>query len=129
MFHISHIRQRSSGTPHSALRTPHSERAFTMVEIAISLAIIGFALVAIIGVLPIGMTVQKDNREETIVNQDATVFMNAIRNGALGLDYLTNYVTSIYRRSRGTLPAAQNQIPAIRTGSPTQIRPSVRSSA
>jgi type II secretory pathway pseudopilin PulG len=66
-----------------------------MVEIAISLAIIGFALVAIIGVLPIGMNVQKDNREETIVNQDATVFMNAIRSGARGLDDLTNYVTYI----------------------------------
>ena len=68
-----------------------------MVEIAISLAIIGFALVAIIGVLPIGMNVQKDNREETIVNQDATVFMNAIRSGARGLDDLTNYVTMITR--------------------------------
>ena len=66
-----------------------------MIEIAISLAIIGFALVAIIGVLPIGMNVQKENREETIINQDATVFMNAIRNGAQGLDDLTNYVMAI----------------------------------
>ena len=72
-----------------------SLRAFTMIEIAVSLAIIGFALVAIIGVLPYGMNVQKDNREETIINQDATVFMNAIRNGAQGLDDLTNYVMAI----------------------------------
>ena len=36
--------------------------AFTMVEIAICLAIIGFALVAIVGVLPSGMRVQKDNQ-------------------------------------------------------------------
>jgi type II secretory pathway pseudopilin PulG len=70
-------------------------RAFTMVEIAISLAIIGFALVAIIGVLPIGMNVQKDNREETIINQEATVFMEAIRSGAQGVDDLTNYVMAI----------------------------------
>ena len=55
-----------------------------MVEIAICLAIIGFALVAIIGVLPIGMNTQRDNREETIINQDATVFIEAIRNGAHG---------------------------------------------
>jgi len=34
-------------------------RAFTMIEIALCLAIIGFALVAIIGVLPTGMGVQK----------------------------------------------------------------------
>src|ERR1039458_6292810 len=89
----------AAGITHHASRITHhvspSQRAFTMVEIAISLAIIGFAMVAIIGVLPIGMTVQKDNREETVINQDATVFMNAIRNGARGLDDLTNYVTAI----------------------------------
>jgi hypothetical protein len=66
-----------------------------MVEIAISLAVIGFALVAIIGVLPIGMNTQRDNREETIINQDATVFIEAIRGGARGLDDLTNYVYAI----------------------------------
>jgi type II secretory pathway pseudopilin PulG len=66
-----------------------------MVEIAICLAIIGFALIAIIGVLPIGMNTQRDNREETIINQDATVFIEAIRNGARGLDDLTNYVYAI----------------------------------
>jgi len=99
MFHSSHIRHCSPGSQDSTFRAPHSERAFTMVEIAISLAIIGFALVAIIGVLPIGMTVQKDNREETIINQDATVFINAIRNGARGLDDLTNYVTAIIQET------------------------------
>jgi type II secretory pathway pseudopilin PulG len=78
--------------PHCALRT---EFGFTMIEIALSLAIIGFALVAIIGVLPIGMNTQKDNREQTIINQDATVWINAIRNGALGVDDLTNYVMAI----------------------------------
>ncbi len=74
---------------------PTADQAFTLVEIAISLAIIGFALVAIIGVLPIGMNVQKENREQTIINQDATIFMDAIRSGARGLDYLTNYVDAI----------------------------------
>jgi len=66
-----------------------------MIEIAISLAIIGFAMVAIIGVLPIGMNTQKDNREETVINQDATVLLDAIRNGSRGLDFLTNYVVAI----------------------------------
>ena len=66
-----------------------------MVEIAISLAIIGFALVAIIGVLPYAMNAQKDNREETIINQDATILMEAIRGGARGMDDLTNYVYAI----------------------------------
>lgn len=71
-----------------------------MVEIAISLAVIGFALVAIVGVLPIGMNVQKENREETIINFDANYLMDAIRNGAQGLDNLTNYVIVITNQSR-----------------------------
>jgi type II secretory pathway pseudopilin PulG len=66
-----------------------------MVEIAICLAVIGIALISIIGVLPIGMHTQRDNREETIINQDATVFIEAIRGGAQGLDDLTNYVYAI----------------------------------
>ena len=75
---------------------PHlAESAFTMVEIALCLAIIGFALVAIIGVLPTGLNVQKDNREETVINQDAAIWMDAIRNGAQGFDDLTNYVIGI----------------------------------
>src|SRR5438874_1142314 len=68
---------------------------FTMIEIAISLAVIGFALVAIIGILPQGMTVQKENRQETIINQDANMFLEAIRNGGKGFDDLTNYVIAI----------------------------------
>jgi prepilin-type N-terminal cleavage/methylation domain-containing protein len=72
-----------------------SRSGFTMVEIAISLAIIGIALVAIVGVLPLGMNVQKENRESTVINQDATVFIEAIRNGARGADDLTNYVYAI----------------------------------
>jgi len=68
---------------------------FTMIEIAISLAVIGFALVAIIGILPQGMTVQKENRQETIINQDANMFLEAIRNGGRGFDDLTNYVVAI----------------------------------
>jgi type II secretory pathway pseudopilin PulG len=78
-----------------------------MIEIAFSLAVIGFALVAIVGILPIGMGVQKENRQETVVNQDASVFLDAIRNGAMGLDDLTNYVMAItntvYNASSGSL--------------------------
>jgi len=68
---------------------------FTMIEIAISLAVIGFALVAIIGILPTGMSAQKENRHETIIAQDASVLLEGIRNGARGMDDLTNYVLAI----------------------------------
>jgi len=66
-----------------------------MIEIAIALAVIAFALVAIIGVLPIGLNVQRDNRAETIINQDATYWLEAVRGGAQGLDDLVNYVERI----------------------------------
>ncbi len=72
-----------------------SRSAFTMVEIALCLAIVGFALVAIIGVLPAGLNVQKENREDTILNQDSTVWLDAIRSGSFGYDELTNYVDRI----------------------------------
>ena len=78
---------------------------FTMIEIAIAIGVIGFALVAIIGILPAGMNVQKDTRENSIINQDAAYFMEAIRHGApvssfwtnkpSGYDFLTNYVEQI----------------------------------
>lgn len=76
------------------IASKHSS-GFTMVEIAFSLAIVAFALVAIMGVLPTGMTVQKDNREDTIINNDAAFWIEAIRSGSKGLDDLTNYVEEI----------------------------------
>src|SRR3954468_659083 len=72
-----------------------TERGFTMVEIAFSLAIVAFALVAIMGVLPTGMTVQKDNREDTVVNNDAAFWAEALRSGSRGIEDLTNYVEEI----------------------------------
>lgn len=70
-------------------------RGFTMVEIALSIAIVAFAMVAIIGIMPTGFEAQRLNREETIINQDANYLMKAISGGALGLDELTNFVDSI----------------------------------
>ena len=52
--------------------------AFTMVEIALCLGVIAFALVAIIGVLPTGLRVQRDNREDTIINQEGLLWVDAI---------------------------------------------------
>ena len=71
------------------LRSP---RAFTLIEIAICLAIIAFALVAIIGVMPLGMTVQRDNRADSIINQDGMYWLNAIRSGATGTVDLVDFV-------------------------------------
>jgi len=93
---LSARRFKSAGfCPRPSTLVPRPSSGFTLVEIAISLAVIGIALVAILGVLPLGLNVQRDNREETLVDQDATVFLENIRNGTHGLDDLTNYVYAI----------------------------------
>ena len=61
--------------------TARRESGFTMAEIAIALGVIAFALIAIVGILPSGLQVQRDNREETIINQDARLLLAAIRSG------------------------------------------------
>lgn len=66
--------------PSTTLRS-RAEAAFTMVEVALSLAIVAFAMVAIIGVMPAGLNVQKENREDTVISQDAAFLLEAIRGG------------------------------------------------
>jgi hypothetical protein len=66
-----------------------------MIEIAICIAVIGFALVAVIGVLPRGMLTQRDNRADTIIGQEGMYWMEAIRTGAKGLDELMGFVDHI----------------------------------
>lgn len=84
--------------------------AFTMIEIALSLAIMGFALVAIVGVLPLGMNVQKSNRDDTIINQEGVFYLEAIRSGATALTDLTNYVEEVMLSgtNRNGVPLATN---------------------
>lgn len=78
--------------------------AFTMVEIAICIAVVGFALVAILGVLPTGFDVQRRNRENTIIHQEGNLWLETLRSGANGLDYLTNHVDAI---AIGATPVTQ----------------------
>jgi type II secretory pathway pseudopilin PulG len=61
---------------------------FTMIEIALSLAIIAFALVAIIGVLPMGLTAQRDNRLETLIDQEGKYLLEQVRSGQVPLSQL-----------------------------------------
>lgn len=68
------------------------ESAFTMIEIALSIAVVAFAMVAILGVLPTGLQVQKDNREETIINADGAYLLEAIRSGHDRAGLLSNSV-------------------------------------
>src|SRR5580698_3501258 len=80
---------------HRRLSWLGNDDGFTMIEIALCLAIIGFALISILLVLPTGMNTQRDTRQETIISQDASELLEAIRGGARGNDDLTNYVYEI----------------------------------
>lgn len=69
---------------------------FTLLEIAVSLAVIGFAIVAVIGVLPTGLNIQRDTRERTVILQDATYFLEALRQGPRGTNDLLGNVEQIW---------------------------------
>ena len=71
--------------------TRRREQAFTMVEIALALAVIAFALVAIIGILPTGLNIAQLSREESIVNRDGAYLLEALRNGAQGMVDLVDF--------------------------------------
>jgi len=91
-----------SHSSHSSHSSP-SQAAFTMIEIALALGVIAFALIAIIGILPAGLNVQRETHQDTIVGLDGPFLLEAIRNGgptngpgtSTSLDFLTNYVESI----------------------------------
>ena len=77
---------------------------FTMIEIAISLAVIAFALVAIIGILPTGLQISKDSREESIINQDGAYLLEALRNGAQGMVDLSYFCDDVSSNVFGSGP-------------------------
>jgi type II secretory pathway pseudopilin PulG len=84
--------------------------AFTLVEIALCIAVVSIAMVAIIGVLPAGLNVQRQNREESVLTQDAELLLNAIRGGQVGLHDLVNYAdrVTLIRQYRDGSPARTN---------------------
>lgn len=75
------------------LRAQH-QAGFTMMEIAIAIGVIAFALVAIMGVLPSAMHMQRDNRQDTIITQDGAYLLEAIRGSAQGIPDLYTFVDS-----------------------------------
>jgi prepilin-type N-terminal cleavage/methylation domain-containing protein len=84
--------------------------AFTLVEIAICIAVVSIAMVAIIGVLPAGLNVQRLNREESVLTQDAELLLNAVRAGQVRLQDLVNYAdrVTLIRQYRDASPSQTN---------------------
>ncbi|MDA7915761.1 hypothetical protein N9B94_00830 [Verrucomicrobia bacterium] len=71
--------------------------AFTLVEVALAIGLVAFALSAIIGILPMGMRVQEKNLEDTIINQDGPIIMEAIRSGSTNLALLESSIDWLRR--------------------------------
>jgi len=96
----------------SVLDYSSRQSGFTMVEIALCLAVVSFAMVVIMGILPIGSLVQKENREETLSLLDGNYLLQAIKNGAQGYDDLGLYVDEIllYSRPNATPVVIQNNV-------------------
>ena len=89
---------------------PQHNAAFTMVEIAIALGVIAVALVAIMGVMPAGMATQKDNRQDTIINQDGAYLLEAIRTSAQNIPDLVNFAEVIDGQPVGTGMSSSNVV-------------------
>lgn len=102
------------------------EQAFTMVEIALALAVIAFALVAIIGILPTGLNIAQLSREESIVNRDGTYLLEALRNGAQGMVDLSDYCLDL---DGATSLSSEEIISRISTPGGKRIAVFVRSTA
>ncbi|MEE2715589.1 MAG: hypothetical protein VYD34_06250 [Verrucomicrobiota bacterium] len=63
---------------------------FTLAEVVLAVAVVAFGLIAVLGVLPVGLNTTRDNRDETIIIQDVEFWMNGMRGGRLSMDALNN---------------------------------------
>lgn len=98
-------------------RERRGDTAFTMIEVALSLAIVAFAMVAIIGVMPAGLNVQKENQNDTVLSQDSAMILEAIRSGESSSNLTalsTALVGPIYGVNLSTYPSANTPLDIIK---------------
>ena len=81
----------------SSYRKIHSERGFSMVEVTLALGITGFCLVALFGLLPVGLTSNQNAIEQTAAAGVATGIISDLRASPSA-----NTQTSLYKIVWGT---------------------------
>ncbi len=113
------IRPSATCSPRSAkgAGSIRTQLAFTMVEVALSLAIVAFAMVAIIGVMPAGLNVQKENRDDTVLSQDSSMILEAIRGGESSSNLTalsTALVGPIYGVNLSTYPSTNSPLDIVK---------------
>ena len=70
------------------MRHQRCQGGFTISEVVLAIGVVAFGLVAVLGVLPVGLAATKDNREETIIRYEARYWINALRAGMQQFDAL-----------------------------------------
>lgn len=73
-----------SGSTEATLIMVQTTKAFSLVEVAIALGIISFALVSMLGLLSVGLQAEKSAYAETKVADLATLVFAGLREGSLG---------------------------------------------
>jgi len=94
------------------------DSAFTMVEIALCLAVIAFALVAVAGVLPTGFRINKDCNYEGLMAREAQYLLQLVNSGGHDADYLTNKFDYIKIKSMWQQNRTPKSLIVILTNSP-----------
>jgi len=61
------------------MKTPRTAPAFALVEIVIAMGVVTFTLVAILGMLSVGMRSSRESTEDTLVANMATTVLNNLR--------------------------------------------------
>lgn len=79
--------------------------AFTLIEIALALGVIAIGLVSIIGLMPFGLGVQRENKDETVIDHDARLMFGFLKAGAAE----TNDLETLGRLWLHIVPDAKGQ--------------------
>ena len=82
---------------------------------SIAIAIVAVGMIAIFGILPAGLNVQRDNRQETVIKYEALYWMEALRSGGAALPVMNRVDWREVKRPTGT-HTAPTETPRVRQG-------------
>ncbi|MEC8928858.1 MAG: prepilin-type N-terminal cleavage/methylation domain-containing protein [Verrucomicrobiota bacterium] len=83
----------------------HRLAGYSLIEVSIAIAIVAVGMIAIFGILPAGLNVQRDNRQETVIKYEALYWMEALRSGGAALPVMNRVDWIEVKRLTGTYTA------------------------
>ena len=93
--------------------------AFTLVEVALAMGVASFALVALIGMLPVGLATQRQAISNTIESQIVQTISNDILLSSFNNLSTSSTTTYHFDNSGQTVSASQTGVPTMYTASVT----------